>query len=356
MRSLSRLAPLTLTLALAALSPLAHAGPLRDLIKERMQERQQNSDATGTDAADPEGLSELGGQGQSESCEQWARKVNRLEKFSRARHPGPTPTLADLAYGSLPLEKLDIYQPARANAAQAAPIVVMVHGGGWCVGDKQSTGVTENKVARWLPKGLMFVSVNYPMVSDGANALQQANHVARAIAYVQAHAREWGGDPSKVVLMGHSAGAHLVSLVNADAQIRQTNGVQPVLGTVSLDAGAMDVVKEMPAVYPFLKQRYLEAFGNAEAQWVTASPYHRLSQGAGPWLGVCSTQRKDDPCSQARAYADKSQKLGIRAAVLPQKKNHGAINKDLGDDPRYTQAVEDFMATLDPSLATLLHR
>ena len=352
MPALLRLAPLTLLLTL--LGPLAHAGPLRDLIKERMQERQQATEAPGDDAADPEGLSDLGGRGQAESCEQWARKVNRLDKFSRARHTGPTPTQADIAYGSAPLEKLDVYQPPRTGSSQLAPVVVMVHGGGWCVGDKQATGVTENKVARWVPKGLLFVSVNYPMVSDGANALRQANHVAKAIAYVQAHARDWGGDPGKVVLMGHSAGAHLVSLVNADAQIRQANGVQPVLGTVSLDAGAMNVVTEMPVVYPFLKQRYLEAFGSNEAQWVTASPYHLLNKGAAPWLGVCSTQRKDDPCGQARAYADKSQGLGIRAAVLPQKKNHGAINKDLGEDERYTQAVEAFMATLDPGLATLL--
>ena len=65
--------------------------------------------------------------------------------------------------------------------------------------------------------------------------------------------------------MGHSAGAHLVSLVNADASIRRVNAVQPLLGVVSLDAGAIDVVRQMPNVYPFLEVRYREAFGDTES-------------------------------------------------------------------------------------------
>src|SRR5262249_26431157 len=110
-----------------------------------------------------------------------------------------------------------------------APIIVMVHGGAWCVGDKALKSTTKNKVARWSPKGFLFVSVNYPMITDGLNALSQANEVAKAVAFVQNHARDWGGDPARVILMGHSAGAHLVSLVNADGKMRQAYGVKPVL-------------------------------------------------------------------------------------------------------------------------------
>ncbi len=224
------------------------------------------------------------------------------------------------------------------------------------MGDKRGAQITQNKVERWTPKGFIFVSVNYPMVGEGSDAIAQAHHIARAVAYAQAHARDWGGDASKLILMGHSAGAHLVSLVNADAQIRAAEGVGPVLGTVSLDAGAIDVVVQMPQVYPFLKTRYREAFGATEAGWIAASPFHQLDRSAAPWLGVCSTQRKDDPCAQARAYADKSNALGIKAAVLPQPKNHGAINKELGAPGAYTEGVEAFMAGLDPVVAQLLKR
>jgi len=325
----------------------AQAGPIRDRIAQRMQERN-----AGTEGGADSGLADLGG-GSAMSCADWSRRVNRLQERAQGRNAGPAPDFKDVAYGSHGLEKMDVFLPKPAGGAPA-PIILMVHGGGWCVGDKGGASMTANKVARWSAKGFVFISINYPMVSDGRDALAQANAVAKAAAFVQANAGKWGGDPAKLILMGHSAGAHLVSLVNADAQIRQANGVKAILGTVSLDAGAVDVVRQMPNVYPFLKTRYLEAFGNTEAQWIAASPFHKLERGAAPWLGVCSTTRKDDPCGQARAYADKSNGLGIRAAVLPEAKNHGAINKELGQAGEYTSGVEAFMASLDPAVAALL--
>jgi len=296
-------------------------------------------------------LEDMGG-GEALSCAEWSRKLERLQRFAGNRQRGPTPERKNIAYGAAARETLDVYLPKARD--EAAPIILMVHGGGWCVGDKAARGVAKNKVERWANRGFVLVSINYPMVDDGANALAQANHVAKAAAYVQTHAQEWGGDPDRLILMGHSAGAHLVSLVAADSRLRQNNGLRPLLGTVSLDAGAMDVVTQMPKVYPFLKVRYREAFGESEAEWVTASPFHRLDAASPPWLGVCSTTRKDDPCGQARAFADKARSLGTRAEVLPRAKGHGAINNELGLDNDYTRRVEAFMSGLDPVVAERL--
>ncbi len=198
---------------------------------------------------------------------------------------------------------------------------------------------------RILARILLFGFVGLVAGGTAVDALAQAHHIARATAFVQAKARDWGGDPRRVILMGHSAGAHLVSLVNA---------VQPLLGVVSLDAGAIDVVRQMPNVYPFLEVRYREAFGDTESACVAASPFHQIDRTAAPWLGVCSTTRKDEPCRQAQAYAEKSNDLGIRAQVLPQRKSHGAINAELGTPGDYTRAVEAFMASLDPAVARRL--
>lgn len=335
---------LTLLLGLATVE--TQAGPLRDRLQERL-----GAGAPNGAVPDARDLRDLGGDAMS--CAEWEQRINRLERFASARDSGPRPDRADLAYGKGALETLDVHVPKRAGAG-AAPIIVMVHGGGWCVGDKGGAAMTENKVARWVSKGFVFVSVNYPMINQGSDALAQANHVARAVAYVQTHAREWGGDPDRVILMGHSAGAHLVSLVNADARVRQANGLRPVLGTISLDAGAIDVVRQMPQVYPFLRLRYREAFGETERQWIVASPFHRLDRGAAPWLGVCSTLRQDDPCGQARSYAEKSHGLGLQASVLPLPKGHAAINQELGLPGDYTRGVEAFMASLDPAVAGLL--
>ncbi|WP_263769131.1 alpha/beta hydrolase [Propionivibrio soli] len=337
--------------------PGVQAGPLRDRIRERVQERQVHREAgnEGTDSQMGNGNGEMADMGGNAlSCAEWSQKVNRLQKRAKGRNPGPTPDVKDVSYGSEALQKLDVFLPKNGGGNGQAPIILMVHGGGWCVGDKGGAQLTENKVSRWVSKGFVFVSANYPMVADGSNALAQANHIARAAAFVQSKAREWGGDPARLILMGHSAGAHLVSLVNADASIRQTNGMAPILGAVSLDAGAIDVVRQMPNVYPSLRVRYREAFGNADAEWIAASPFHKLDRSAAPWLGVCSTTRKDDPCGQARTYAEKSNGLGIKAAVLPEAKNHGAINKELGLPGDYTREVEAFMAALDPVVGRLL--
>ena len=332
----------------------AQAGPLRDRLRERAQERQtqQAGAMEGTDAAEFNELADMGGNAMS--CEEWSQKVNRLQQRSSGRNAGPTPDAKDVPYGGEVLQKFDVFLPNNRGSGNLAPIILMVHGGGWCVGDKAGSQMTANKVARWVSRGFIFVSANYPMVSDGSNALAQANHIARAAAFVQTKARDWGGDPAKLILMGHSAGAHLVSLVNADARIRQANGMSPILGTVSLDAGAIDVVRQMPKVYPFLKLRYREAFGDSETEWIAASPYHKLDRTASPWLGVCSSTRKDDPCGQARAYADKSNGLGVKASVLAQPKRHGALNAELGSPGEYTREVEAFMGSLDPTVASLL--
>lgn len=348
------LKPLLLCAFAAAITlPAApvHAGPIRDRILQRMQER-NGGEAGNANAADGD-LADMGG-GNAQSCAEWSKKVNRLQERAAGRNTGPAPDMKDVPYGTHNLEKLDVYLPKPTASGATAPVILMVHGGGWCVGDKAAGGVAANKVSRWGAKGFVFVSINYPMVSDGRDALAQGNEVAKAVAYVQANAQKWGGDPARLILMGHSAGAHLVSLVNADPAIRHAHALKPVLGVISLDAGAMDVVKQMPNVYPFLKVRYTEAFGSTEAQWITASPFHKLGAGAAPWLGVCSSKRKDDPCGQAQAYADKSRGLGVKAAVMPEPKGHGAINKELGLPGEYTSGVEAFMATLDPVVAGLL--
>jgi acetyl esterase/lipase len=141
----------------------------------------------------------------------------------------------DVAYGSDPAQRLDLYIPA---AASGAPIIVMVHGGAWMLGDKGNSGVVANKVRHWLPKGYIVASANYRM-GRPPNAVQQAEDVGRALAFVQQRAGEWGGDGSRVVLMGHSSGAHLVTLLTASAGVAGRAGAKAWLGTVSLDSAAI---------------------------------------------------------------------------------------------------------------------
>lgn len=291
-----------------------------------------------------------------QACLDQARKFSRLmDSPYSERFKGPAADRKDIAYGAKPRERLDVFLQTRYSTP--APIIVMVHGGGWCVGDKTLKSVTKNKVDHYVPKGFVFVSVNYPMVADGAAVPAQAESVARALAYVQQHAHDWGGDEQRIITMGHSAGAHLVSLVDADARLRARMNVKRVLGVVSLDSGATNAVTQIRGrTAPKIRERYLEAFGRDEAQWAAESPYHLIDASASPWLGVCSSLRKDNSCGQANELADKARALGVRAQVLPQDRKHGAINADLGLPGPYTDAVDEFIASLDPSLRAVLGR
>lgn len=267
---------------------------------------------------------------------------------AQAATPDGVKVLRNVAYGPDKLQAMDVYLPPNAKSA---PIILMAHGGGWRRGGKANPGVYENKVARWVPKGFIFVSVNYPMVPE-SDPVEQADHIARALAAVQEAAPGWGGDPARVILMGHSAGAHLVSLLNADPSRAARLGAKPWLGTVSLDSGALDV----PAI---MNRPHFElfdtAFGDDPAFWEAASPMHHLTRDGPPWLGVCSSPRRTS-CSANETYADKAQSLGVRAEVLGQALNHGEINSELGKPGAYTDAVEAFMASLDPSVRALLQK
>jgi acetyl esterase/lipase len=244
----------------------------------------------------------------------------------------------DVAYGANPMQTLDVYRPANPKGA---PIIVMVHGGGCSRGDKAMPGVFANKVNHWIPKGSIVVSVNYRLI-PAADPLAQADDVARAAAFVQRHAGEWGGDPSRLVLMGHSAGAHLVALLGAAPDIAERGGAKPWLGTIALDSAAYDVPAIMEqAHFPL----YDRAFGTDKKLWLAASPSARLEAAPSPMLLVCSSMRADS-CSAARDFAGKVKVLKGAATVLPLDMTHAEINRQLGVESAYTAAVDSFLASL----------
>lgn len=286
-------------------------------------------------------------------CAAQVKKVKRLMAAAGKRAFGPDPDVADVAYGEHDRQRFDVYMP-RNISITPAPVILMVHGGGWCVGDKRLKSTIAEKAARWTPRGFVVISMNYPMLADGYGALAQAREVARAATYVQQNAPQWGGDPARLILMGHSAGAHLVSLVGADADMRTKAGMQNILGVVSIDAGAIDVQMQMSKVLPALKSRYAEAFGTDPAAWPAMSPRHRVDARSAPWLGICSLTRPDKPCEQANAYAQKSIGFGVAAKTLQLPKSHGRLNSELGLAGSYTDSVEKFMASLDAEVAKRL--
>lgn len=265
-----------------------------------------------------------------------AREASRQPATTPIPLPPGARTLRDVAYGNDPRQRFDVYLPARPRNA---PIILMVHGGGWANGNKDNPGVVEDKAMHWLPQGYVLVSTNYRMRPDTA-PIDQARDVARALAKVQQLAPGWHADRSRVVLMGHSAGAHLVALVGAAPTLWREAGAQRPRGVVSLDSGAMDVPGLMAR--PRMPPLYHRAFGDNPDDWIAASPYHQLTRGAVPMLIVCSSQRRDS-CPQGQALAAKGKALGVSMTVLPEDLSHGEINKELGKPSAYTRVVDRFV-------------
>lgn len=291
-------------LALAAglaVAPAGEAGPLRDRMRERMAQRLQDRQAEEARPLDLQAIAP------------GARKL-------------------EVRYGASAKQAIDVYVPP---GAQGAPVLVMVHGGAWKIGDKANSGSIENKLKHWLPRGYVFVSVNYRLLPE-AMAEGQAQDVAAAMRLVQARAGEWGGDPKRIVLMGHSAGAHLAALLSA----RPDMVGRPWAGTVVLDSAAMKVSTVMERRHPAF---YDEAFGADPAGWARVSPMDQWTRSAAPMLLVCSSQRPDKPCDEARAFADLTARAGVTTPVLPQALSHADINRTLGLPGAYTQAVDAFI-------------
>jgi arylformamidase len=254
--------------------------------------------------------------------------------------------IADIAYGQDPRQRMDVYLPGKTkNTASAAkvPVIAMVHGGAWMVGNKAMPKVVDNKVAHWVKqKGWIFISVGYRL-SPQVDPLVQARDVATALAKAQAMAAAWGGDSSRFFLMGHSAGAHLVALLGASPALAREAGAQPWLGTVALDSAALDLERIMKARH---MRFYDRVFGADPVYWRSVSPSHVLASDAAPVLLVCSTQRGDGPCPQARDFAARATAKGLRAGVLQQDLTHEQINALLGLPGAYTDAVDGFMSDL----------
>lgn len=273
------------------------------------------------------------------------RLRERLQAHRSGVQNAPAPSHADLAYGSDPLQRMDVYLPGKK--IDHAPVLVMVHGGGWRRGDKKLGAALQNKLTYYTGKGFVLVSLNYRLVPQ-VTPVDQAHDIAQALTFIQDKASQWGADKTKVVLMGHSAGAHLVTLVTADARHTFANKALPWLGTIALDGAGVDVERSMreDQSRPLLGNIYNTAFGKDPALWKAASPMAQLRSGAAPMLMVCSTTRPDRPCKQTDDFVAKARQMGIRAGTVPVARSHGEINADVGLDNDLTRAIDHFLISL----------
>jgi arylformamidase len=243
----------------------------------------------------------------------------------------------DVSYGPDARQRLDVYVPA----APKGPVLLFVHGGAWSGGDKRAPKMIVPKLRHFTARGFVVVSANYRLLPH-AHPLSQARDVAMALAHVQRRAADWGADPARVVLMGHSAGAHLVTLVSSEPAFVREQGGDPPRAAVALDNPAFDVPAVMEAPHPFLYDR---AFGGHAAYWRKVSPVHVVARDGAPLLAVCS-MRSDSTCAQAEAFQRKASTRGVRVEVKGVDKTHAEIDRQLGLPGAYTDSVERWISSI----------
>ena len=260
----------------------------------------------------------------------------------------------DLAYSETKnkLQMLDIFAPAEGKNH---PVVIYIHGGGWHSGDKAEV---HNKPKALTDRGFVLATINYRLWTPpwsksfpGTVTLkQEAQDVAKAIRWVHDHVGDYGGDPATLIVMGHSAGAHLSALVCTDEHYLKAEGLSlaDIKGCVPIDGDSFDLpmhVKANAGTRVAATDR--ERFGGEDLQ-KELSPVMHIAKGKSipPFL-LLHVVDPAHPETQAQA-ARFAQTL--RAAGVPAKtygaagKDHNTLNNDLGlPDDKPTRALFEFL-------------
>ncbi|MEO8619122.1 MAG: alpha/beta hydrolase [Sphingomicrobium sp.] len=251
------------------------------------------------------------------------------------------PNAREIVYGSDPKQKMDI---AGVNGTANAPILFYVHGGGWSIGDKVAGGASKGPWANGL--GWAYASANYRLVPQ-ATVEQQAADLANALAWLRANAAGQGLDPNRIVLMGHSAGAHLVALLGSDTSYLKAAGVplSAIKGVILLDGAGYDIPTQGSAETNIVKPMYDEAFGTDPVRQAKLSPTRQAAApNAENWL-ILPIERRADSQAQSRGLASALMTAGAQANVfLVPKESHASLNKGLGEKGDFaTEKVETFL-------------
>jgi arylformamidase len=157
----------------------------------------------------------------------------------RVKKQGQRPRVTrDIPYVAPAHERqvLDVYAPKHAKNL---PVVFWIHGGGWQAGDKSDMQV---KPQAFMGKGFVFVSTNYRLLPS-VDMATIVRDVAKAVRWVHDHIADYGGDPKRLLVMGHSAGAQLAALVCTDDRYLKAEGLSLAIikGCVPVDGDTYDV-------------------------------------------------------------------------------------------------------------------
>ncbi|MFN2473982.1 MAG: alpha/beta hydrolase, partial [Sphingomicrobium sp.] len=155
------------------------------------------------------------------------------------------------AYGSDPRQKLDIWAPRHVASRAKLPVVVFFYGGGWAAGSRSDYGFAG---AAYASRGFITVLPDYRLVPQ-VRFPAFVQDGAAAVRWVHDNIGRYGGDPKRISVAGHSAGAYIGAMLALDPHYLRDAGTDPkVIRAAALLAGPYDF-------YPFTESRGRDAFG-----------------------------------------------------------------------------------------------
>lgn len=180
----------------------------------------------------------------------------------------------DLEYGSDPRQRFDVYAPVTAGPSSPLPVLVFFYGGGWDSGSKDVYGWAAQALAA---QGFIVAVADYRLVPDVLFPIF-IQDAAAATARVAEVASTYGGDPARLGVIGHSAGAHLAMMITLDRRYMAAVGKPDLIKAAAGLAGPYDFL-------PFDVASSINAFGQAPDP-IQTQPLHFARADAPPlWLG-----------------------------------------------------------------------
>jgi acetyl esterase/lipase len=252
---------------------------------------------------------------------------------------------------------LDVYTSVSASE-RSLPVLFWIHGGGWQVGDKSDVALKPKALTE---RGFVFVSTNYRLLPSVEMDVL-IRDVAKSLGWVHRNIPKFGGDPQRILVGGHSAGAQLAALICIDDRYLNEEGVSfdVLKGCVPVDGDTYDIPKiimsaeHRQALYggKMFTFGHRQKFGNDPEKHVDFSAVTHVAKDKGipPFL-ILYFSGNPDTTSQARRL-----EAVLKAASIPAKaygkedSNHSRLNNDLGkpDDP----ATQEFYKFLDSAVGS----
>jgi acetyl esterase/lipase len=207
-----------------------------------------------------------------------------------------------LAFGGDPRQKLDVYVPDKLSAP--APVLLFFYGGGWESGDR---GGYKAFGQAFAARGIVTVVADYRLYPN-VKFPAYVEDAAGALAYVHAHAQEYGGDPARIFVAGHSAGAYNAMMLASDPRYLKAVG-----GDLSWIRGVIGLAGPYDAL-PFTEQRYIDNFGGADNP--ATMPINHIDGPRPPMLLVTGTADTVVGPGNSDRMAAKLQATGNKVEVI----------------------------------------